>query len=82
MNQFNSPAFDNTYRLEPKESDRFYPSKVRDCVEQIVLHHLKDKEYDHAHAKNMAERIADEIKTSVKGLSIPSYKIVVQTVIG
>ncbi len=33
MNQFNSPAFDNTYRLEPKESDRFYPSKVRDCVE-------------------------------------------------
>ena len=43
---------------------------------------MKDKEYDHAHAKNMAERIADEIKASVKGLSIPSYKIVVQTVIG
>lgn len=77
-----APQYENTYRLEPKETDRFYPSKVKACIQQIVEHHLKDKEYDHAHAKNMAERIADEIKASVKGLSIPSYKIVVQTVIG
>ena len=30
----------------------------------------------------MAEKIADEIKSACKGLSIPAYKIVVQTVIG
>ena len=82
MTEFNRPAFENTYRLEPKENDRFYPSKVRELLEQIVEHHLKDKEYDHAHAKTLAEKIADEIKSAVKGLSIPSYKIVVQTVIG
>ena len=47
-----------------------------------MTHHLKDKEYEHAAAKILAEKIADEIKTACKGLSIPSYKIVVQTVIG
>ena len=30
----------------------------------------------------MAEKLAEEIKQSVKQLSIPSYKVVVQTVIG
>jgi hypothetical protein len=83
MTEFNRPAFENTYRLEPKETDRFYPSKVRDCVEQVVIAHLKDKEYDHAPAKIWAEKIAEEIKSLVKNtLSIPSYKVVVQTVIG
>ena len=43
---------------------------------------MKDREYDHVQAKTMAEKIADEIKSACKGLSIPAYKIVVQTVIG
>ena len=77
MAELNRPAFENTLRLEPKETDRFYPTKVRDIIEQIVNHHLKDKEYEHAHAKTQAEKIADEIKAAVKGLSIPAYKIVV-----
>ena len=85
------PAFENTYRLEPREIERykiwiqtfrFYPSKVKSCIEEVVLRNLKDKEYDHATAKLMAETIADQIKMQVKALNIPSYKIVVQTVIG
>ena len=46
------------------------------------MRNLKDKEYDHSNAKSMAESISDQIKMAVKGLNIPSYKIVVQTVIG
>ena len=82
MTEFNRPAFENTYRLEPKESDRFYPTKIRDLIGQILNHHLKDKVYEHAAAKTLAEKIADEIKSAVKGQSIPNYKVVVQTVIG
>ena len=77
MTEFNRPAFENTYRLEPKESDRFYPTKIRDLIGQIVTFHLKDKEYDHAAAKTLSEKIADEIKAAVKGQSIPNYKVVV-----
>ena len=61
---------------------RFYPSKVKGLIEEVVMRNLKDKEYDHATAKTMAESIADQIKMQVKALNIPSYKIVVQTVIG
>ena len=41
------PAFENTYRLEPRENERFYPSKVKSIVEEIVMRNIKDKEYDH-----------------------------------
>ena len=81
MADFNRPT-ENTYRLEPKEMDRFYPSKVRDLIKEIITKHLKDKEYEHAMAKTQAEKIVDEIKSATKNLSIPSYKIVVQAVIG
>ena len=55
---------------------------MKACIEEVVLRNLKDKEYEHSTAKMMAELIADQIKMQVKALSIPSYKIVVQTVIG
>ena len=58
---------EKTYRLEPKETDRFYPSKVRAIIEEIVLRNVKDKEYDHSAAKTQAEGIAEQIKMAVKG---------------
>ena len=51
MTEFNRPAFENTYRLEAKETDRFYPTKVRDVIKKIIDHHLQDKEYDKNQAK-------------------------------
>ena len=60
------PAFENTFRLEPREHERFYPSKVKGVIEEIILRNVKDKEYDHANAKSMAESIADQIRASVK----------------
>ena len=33
MAEFNRPAFENTYRTEPKECDRFYPSKIKALIE-------------------------------------------------
>ena len=41
------PAFENTYRLEPRETERFYPSKVKACIEEVIVRNVKDKEYDH-----------------------------------
>ena len=59
MEGLNRPILDNTYRLEPKECDRFYPSKVRECIEEIVTKYLADKEvYEHKQAKDLAEKLA------------------------
>jgi len=57
--EFNKPHFEPTYRLEPREHERFYPSKVKSLIEEVVLRNLKDKEYDHSTAKSLAESIAD-----------------------
>ena len=43
---------------------------------------LEDQEYDHHQAKIWAESIVQNVRDQTKQLSIPSYKIVVQCVIG
>ena len=69
--------------MEPREHERFYPSKVKEQIESVVQQHIKDQPYDHATAKQLAETIADQIKANIKeNCHIPNYKIVVQTVIG
>ena len=62
--------------------DRFYPSKVKQVVEEVVKRNLADKEYHHQEAEKQAEQIVNEIRAQLKNLQIPSYKVVVQSVIG
>ena len=62
---------------------RFYPSKVKHIVQNVIEGMLSEKEYDHAHAKHWAEQIVDTIRQNVKNeCHIPNYKVVVQCVIG
>ena len=71
-----------TYRLEPREHERFYPAKVKAIIEQVIKSKLENQEFDITKHKLWAENIVVEIKDLTKQLSIPSYKIVVQCVIG
>ena len=43
---------------------------------------MKDKEYNHKEAEKLSIELSNQIRDCVKKLQIPSYKIVVQTVIG
>ena len=71
-----------TYRMEPREHERFYPAKVRAIIEQVIKTKLENQEFDHAKHKQWAEAIVVEIKDQTKQLNIPSYKSRVQCVIG
>ena len=55
---------------------------MRDVIQNVVSRNLDGKEYDHPEAKRQAETIVNEIRAALKMLAIPSYKIVVQSVIG
>ena len=55
---------------------------MKSIVEEVVIRNIKDKEYDHLQAKQWSEQIVDQIKNQLKGLFMPSYKILVQAVIG
>ncbi|CAI2380716.1 unnamed protein product [Moneuplotes crassus] len=72
----------NTYALEPREDKRFYPSKVKEEIKKAIDETMKDKEYNHKEAEKLSIEISNRIRDNVKNLSIDSYKIVVQTVIG
>jgi len=83
MEQFNQRAsFECTYRMEPRENERFYPSRVQKIIEEVVELNLKDKEYVPELAQKQAEDIVNQIRTAVRGLNVPCYKIIVQSVIG
>ena len=71
-----------TYRMEPREHERFYPAQVRKIIEQVIRQRLEGIDFDHAKHKQWAEAIVVDIKEQTKQLNIPSYKIIVQCVIG
>ncbi|CAE8588161.1 unnamed protein product, partial [Polarella glacialis] len=75
-------VWENTYIMQPKESEKFFPSKVSACIERVMEDYLKDKEYGAEDAKIWTLDLSNEIKAAVKELNVPRYKIIVQVVIG
>ena len=84
MNDFSQQRMTHlpTYRLEPREHERFYPAKVRAVIEKCITEKLANQEFDLTKHKKWAEDIVVMIKEDTKQLNIPSYKIIVQCVIG
>ncbi len=69
--------------VEPRESEKFYPSKVQALVKETLEFLLKGYVLDPLMIAIKADEVTKAIKEAVKNnLNIPRYKIVVQTVLG
>eukprot|EP00414_Alexandrium_minutum_P004245 CAMPEP_0113819564 /NCGR_PEP_ID=MMETSP0328-20130328/802_1 /TAXON_ID=39455 /ORGANISM="Alexandrium minutum" /LENGTH=127 /DNA_ID=CAMNT_0000787497 /DNA_START=89 /DNA_END=472 /DNA_ORIENTATION=+ /assembly_acc=CAM_ASM_000350 len=75
-------VWENTYIMQPKDEEKFLPSKVSETIERVMNDYFKDKEYSVEDAKNWTLDVSNDIKAAVKELNIPRYKIIVQVVIG
>lgn len=75
-------VWENTYIMEPKDEEKFLPSKVTEIIESALTEKLKDKEYNAEDSKQWTLELCNEIKQSVKELDIPRYRVIVQVVIG
>mmetsp|Transcript_130264 Transcript_130264/g.324790 ORF Transcript_130264/g.324790 Transcript_130264/m.324790 type:complete len:127 (-) Transcript_130264:358-738(-) len=75
-------VWENTYIMQPKDDEKFLPSKVQEAIERVMNDYLKDKEYYPEDAKMWTLDLSNEIKAAVKELNNPRYKIIVQVVIG
>mmetsp|Transcript_35666 Transcript_35666/g.85850 ORF Transcript_35666/g.85850 Transcript_35666/m.85850 type:complete len:129 (-) Transcript_35666:94-480(-) len=75
-------VWENTYIMEPKDDEKFLPSKVTDVIDKVMTEKLKDKVYNPDDAKIYTLDLCNEIKQAVKELNIPRYKVIVQVVIG
>lgn len=49
------------------DDSRFYPSRIKKCIEQVVVEELKDKQYNPVHANDDVVHICNRIKGAVKG---------------
>lgn len=72
--------WDNTYRLEPRT--KFLPNKVSGIIFQILRDALASKSYDPKTCVALASELCDKIKSAVKQLDLPRYKIVSMVTIG
>ncbi|KAH3727811.1 dynein light chain Tctex-type 5-like [Dreissena polymorpha] len=73
---------ENTYKLEPDESQKFKPGKVEKVMKDVLSEFLTDVEYDKTLGQRMSKMLADTIKTRVKEFKWSRYKLVVHVVIG
>jgi hypothetical protein len=73
----------NTYILEPKEEEKFYPSKVRKIIEEIFQEKLRTHNYDPNVTPVLSEDVVKLIRARIRTeLKMPRYKVAVQVVIG
>lgn len=56
-----------TFRLEPEEDERFYPSKAKAIAEQVMQEELHGMEYDEEESKNWGLNISDKVRELVQG---------------
>ena len=73
---------ENTYKMTPDQGKVFSGSKVRQIAEEVMETEIGDLKYDPSICGDMARDLALKIKTRVKDLNMPRYKIVCQVIIG
>ncbi|CAD8066287.1 unnamed protein product [Paramecium sonneborni] len=73
----------NTFVIEPKDEEKFYPSKVRKVIQEIMDDKLKNETYDANNTPNLAEELVKRIRSKVREtIKMPRFKIAVQVIIG
>jgi tctex1 domain-containing protein 2 len=71
-----------SYRTRPVDSAKFVPKPVESIIRDVMERSLKTAVFDDATCKVLALELCSEIKERVKSLSIPRYKVVLQSVLG
>lgn len=73
--------FENTYRLEPLEEERFFPSKVEVVVERVIREMFDGKSFDAEQAAQWAQQASSRLLEEVRELHMPRFKLIVQVVV-
>lgn len=55
-----------TYQLEPKEDERFYPSKARAIIEEILNERLKGSAFNASKSAEVTDDLSQQIRSRVK----------------
>ncbi len=62
-----------TFRMEPEENERFYPSKAKAIAERVMAEELDQQVYDEEESKNWGLNISDKVREQVQGTAFNLY---------
>ena len=74
--------YENTYRMEPDDDHKVDLVRVRRIATSVIEGAIAGYKYDANHAKQFTLTLADRVRSQMKQLPFPRYKIVVQVSIG
>lgn len=74
-------TLENTYKMAPEAGNHIAMSIIEEMAEKILRDEIGGKKYTSFHAGEMACSISSKIKTKVKEMNVPRFKIVCQVVI-
>ena len=75
------PKLENSYKTEPDDSETFNVCAVERAIANVLNRHLADQKYDKDTSPKLALKLCGLIKSDVKRLCLPRYKIVSQVII-
>lgn len=73
---------ENTYKLDPDEDSLFRSKRVEDTVQKLLEKELCNEKYNESRCKSLACDLSVLIKSKVKEIGFPRYKIICNVVIG
>ena len=73
---------ENTYRLKPSEGTEFKEKNVQDFVRDLLERGLRDEKYNSKTCSKAACDLSIVIKSKIKEMNFPRYKIICQVFIG
>merc|ERR1712072_450706 len=75
--------FEHTYQLAPKDSEKFDPAKVKECISEGFQKKFGEGfEYNADDAADMGTDVCTEIQDRVKELGYKRYKLITQVTLG
>ena len=74
--------FENTYRMEPDPDHQIDVARVRRIANNVLETAVAGYTYDSTQAKQFTAALSERMRTQIKHLVYPRYKIIVQVLIG
>ena len=59
-----------TFRMEPEENERFYPSQAKAIAEAIMKDELEGVAYEEEDSKNWGLNISDKVRETLQGMNL------------
>ena len=82
MSNYNDPNYNNTYALKPKDNEKFIPKQAKSIIEDILERNCKTITYNADKCQLLSMELSEQIRDGLNKISMPRYKVVVQTIIG